>query len=138
MDIGVQIRNAVLLHGVHERRHALAGGVIGAVTSTVVRSIAVDVHVNVLAAVCGAVKEDGPLNIAAVGEGPGAADAVGEAVLQLVLACSGLTSLVTCNGEGAQALPCVYCKFAAGWLGQYRPMPGPLQPKRRQLQESAL
>lgn len=90
MDIGVQVRDAVLLHSIHERGHALAGRIIGAVARAVVRSIAVDVHIIVLAAVCRAVKEDGPLDVAAVGEGAGAADAVGEAALQLVLACSGL------------------------------------------------
>lgn len=138
MNVGVQVRDAVLFHGIHERRHALAGRVIGAVASAVVCSVAVDVHIIVLAAVGRAVKEDGAVDVAAVGEGAGAADAVGEAALQLVLACSGLRALVDCNSEGEKKVPCVCCRFAVGWLGHYRRRPGRLQSKWRQLQDSAL
>lgn len=102
VDVRIQIRDAVLLHRIHERRHALARGVIGAVTSAVVCSIAVDVHVVVLAAVCGAVEEDCTLDVAAVGEGAGSADAVGKAVLQLVLACSGLHNISILQWRGTE------------------------------------
>lgn len=83
VEVRVQVFNANLhrLDLAFKRRLALSGRVIGALAARPVGSVAVNVHVGVLAAIAAAVDEDGSLNVAAVGEGGGTAEATDAATV---------------------------------------------------------
>lgn len=91
VEVRVQVVDANLqrLNLALERRRALSGRVIGALAAGPVGSVAVNVHVGVLAAIATAVDENGSLNVAAVLVCFGTA-AVGEAAGELIAACSAL------------------------------------------------
>ena len=91
VEVGVQVVDASVqrLNLALERGLSLSGRVIGAFATGPVGSVAVDIHVDVLAAIATAVKEDGSLDVAAVGEG-GGTTAVCEAPGELIATCSGL------------------------------------------------
>ena len=94
VEVGVQVvdANVHLLNLAFERRLALSGRIIGTLATRSVGSVAVNIHVGVLAAIAAAVDEDGSLNVAAVGEGGGTA-AVCEAPGELIAACPALCSV---------------------------------------------
>jgi hypothetical protein len=90
MLVRIQILNPVLTHLILERGLALSCLIGPTVTPFVVQSVAVNVHVVVLAAVGCAVQVNGIGDVAAVGESVLASNSISEASCEFVVAFSRL------------------------------------------------
>ena len=91
VQVGVQVleANVQLLNLTLESRCALSGRVIGTLSGLPVCSVAVNIHVGVLATVSCAMDEDCSVNVTAVGES-GWTTTIGEAPLKRIAACPAL------------------------------------------------
>lgn len=93
MDICIQILDAILAQLVLECSLALPSLIATAIAALIIQTIAVYIHVIVLAAIARTVEIDGSINVATVCKGFGAIDAISESPCKVVVAFSRLVLL---------------------------------------------